>query len=55
MPKNKDIKKVLVMSVEPGFGGQAYLPMSTKKIKDLANWRDENNYNFIILFTFLNC
>ena len=32
----------------PGFGGQAYLPMSTKKIKDLANWRDENNYNFII-------
>ena len=22
--------------------------MSTKKIKDLANWRDENNYNFII-------
>ncbi len=42
------LKKVLVMSVEPGFGGQAYLPMSTKKIKDLATWRDENNYKFEI-------
>lgn len=48
MAEDNIIKKVLVMSVEPGFGGQAYLPMSTKKIKDLANWRDENNYNFII-------
>ena len=44
----KILKKVLVMSVEPGFGGQAYLPMSTQKIKDLKTWRDENNYDFII-------
>lgn len=36
------------MSVEPGFGGQAYLPMSTQKIKDLAAWRDENGYDFTI-------
>lgn len=42
------LKKVLIMSVEPGFGGQAYLPMSTKKIQDLANWRDEHNYKFSI-------
>ena len=33
MAEDNIIKKVLVMSVEPGFGGQAYLPMSTKKIK----------------------
>lgn len=48
MLQDKIIKKVLIMSVEPGYGGQAYLPMSTQKIKDLAKWRDENNYKFII-------
>ncbi|TCS81310.1 ribulose-phosphate 3-epimerase [Pectinatus cerevisiiphilus] len=42
------LKKVLVMSVEPGFGGQAYLPMSTKKIADLAEWRDKNKFEFVI-------
>lgn len=42
------LKKVLIMSVEPGFGGQAYLPMSAKKIQNLANWRDEHNYKFSI-------
>lgn len=48
MAEDNIIKKVLVMSVEPGFGGQAYLPMSTKKIRDLAKWRDEHNYKFTI-------
>ena len=48
MAQDNIIKKVLVMSVEPGYGGQSYLPMSTQKIKDLANWRDENGYEFII-------
>lgn len=42
------LKKVLIMSVEPGFGGQSYLPMSTRKIADLAKWREENNFEFII-------
>lgn len=31
------IDKVLVMSVEPGFGGQSYIEASTKKIKDIKN------------------
>lgn len=48
MMQDNIIKKVLIMSVEPGFGGQAYLPMSTQKIKDLAAWRDENGYDFTI-------
>ncbi|WP_196593271.1 ribulose-phosphate 3-epimerase [Pectinatus sottacetonis] len=42
------LEKVLVMSVEPGFGGQAYLPASTEKIKELAEWRAENGYKFDI-------
>ncbi len=48
MAEDDILKKVLIMSVEPGFGGQAYLPMSTKKIQDLANWRNEHNYKFTI-------
>ena len=48
MAQDNIIRKILVMSVEPGYGGQAYLPMSTQKIKDLADWRDENGYEFII-------
>lgn len=30
-----DIDMVLLMSVNPGFGGQKYIPVTTKKIRDL--------------------
>ena len=39
---------VLVMSVEPGKGGQKYIDNSTNKINDLYNLRKENNYNYLI-------
>ncbi len=42
------LDKVLVMTVEPGFGGQAYIPMSTRKIESLAGWRREFGFNFVI-------
>jgi len=40
-----DLDLVLIMSVNPGFGGQSYIPQITKKIKKLKKIIDENNYN----------
>lgn len=39
---------VLVMSVEPGKGGQKYIDNSTNKINELYNIRKENNYKYLI-------
>lgn len=39
---------VLVMSVEPGFGGQSFIDGSLDKIRDLAKMRQEQGLGFII-------
>ncbi|MCL1949408.1 MAG: ribulose-phosphate 3-epimerase [Turicibacter sp.] len=39
---------VLVMSVNPGFGGQSFIPSSLEKIKGLKAWRERQNLNFLI-------
>ena len=39
---------VLVMSVEPGKGGQAFIPSALKKIKKLRKWIDKRNLNCLI-------
>ncbi len=39
---------VLIMSVNPGFGGQKFIQNTLKKIHQLDIYRKENNYNFLI-------
>lgn len=39
---------VLVMSVNPGFGGQKFISTTIKKIKELSQIRKDMGYNFLI-------
>jgi ribulose-phosphate 3-epimerase len=42
------IDLVLIMSVNPGFGGQKFMPQVLEKIKDLKKIQQEKNLNFDI-------
>ena len=44
----EQIDLVLVMSVNPGFGGQKFMPEVLSKIKDLKKIQKEKNINFDI-------
>lgn len=43
-----DIDLVLIMSVNPGFGGQKFIPSALSKIERLAKIRDERGLKFKI-------
>jgi ribulose-phosphate 3-epimerase len=38
-----DLDLVLIMSVNPGFGGQKFIPFSLDKIKELKDMKDKRN------------
>ena len=42
------VDHVLIMSVNPGFGGQEFIPRSLDKIRQLSRWRSERRLDFAI-------
>jgi ribulose-phosphate 3-epimerase len=42
------VDHVLIMSVNPGFGGQEFIPGALEKIRRLRRWREERRLNFAI-------
>ena len=44
----EDLDLVLIMSVNPGFGGQKFIPQTLNKVKELAAIRKERGLNFAI-------
>lgn len=44
----EEVDLVLIMSVNPGFGGQKFIPSALEKLRALREIREENNLNFQI-------
>ena len=44
----KEIDLILIMSVNPGFGGQKFIPEVLDKIRDLKKIKDEKKFDFDI-------
>lgn len=47
-PMLPDLDLVLLMTVNPGFGGQTFIPLVLDKISKLSELKKKNNYNFEI-------
>jgi len=43
-----EVDMVLIMSVNPGYGGQSFIPASLEKIKKLDQLRKDKGLNFLI-------
>ena len=47
-PYLSEVELVLVMSVEPGFGGQSFMADQLDKVRELVRLRKEHNYHYVI-------
>ncbi|QGH34493.1 ribulose-phosphate 3-epimerase [Gracilibacillus salitolerans] len=47
-PIIKDVELVLFMTVNPGFGGQVFIPEVLDKVKQAVKWREELDLSFEI-------
>jgi ribulose-phosphate 3-epimerase len=48
LPVLSKVDLALVMTVNPGFGGQKFIDDAVPKISQLHNWRQENNWSYDI-------
>lgn len=44
----EDLDLVLVMSVNPGFGGQKFIPSALRKVKEVRRLKETRNLNLVI-------